>query len=149
MYGYDSFGKLTASTAPANPFQYTGREFDQETGIYGYRHRYYDQNAGRFLSEDPVRSPIQTDRYKYVRNSPLNRVDSDGTFPSLSSAGQEGMSCLCGPVLRVERPTTTDQRRLLHPQLPKQERIHICKFLDLLRPRPPRAMARRGLDPSD
>ena len=38
---------------PANPFQYTGRDFDSETGLRYYRARYYDQNVGRFLSEDP------------------------------------------------------------------------------------------------
>jgi YD repeat-containing protein len=37
-YIYDSFGNLTASTGTVtNPFRYTGREFDQETGIYYYR----------------------------------------------------------------------------------------------------------------
>jgi len=54
-YAYDSFGKLTASTGTlTNPFQYTGREFDQETGAYYYRARYYDQNVGRFVGEDPI-----------------------------------------------------------------------------------------------
>jgi hypothetical protein len=43
-----------------------------------YRARYYDSVAGRFLSEDPVRSPVQTNLYKYVRNSSPNRVDSSG-----------------------------------------------------------------------
>jgi RHS repeat-associated protein len=54
-YTYDSFGKLTASTGSiTNPFQFTGREFDQETGSYYYRARYFDQNSGRFISEDPI-----------------------------------------------------------------------------------------------
>jgi len=54
-YTYDSFGKLIASTgAVTNPFQFTGREFDLENGIYEYRARYYDQNAGRFINEDPI-----------------------------------------------------------------------------------------------
>src|SRR6185369_6987732 len=57
-YTFDSFGKLTASTGTlTNPCQYSGREFDQETGIYFYRARYYDQNVGRFISEDPLRYP--------------------------------------------------------------------------------------------
>jgi RHS repeat-associated protein len=54
-YTYDSFGKLTASTGSiTNRFQYTAREFDAETSVYYYRARYYDQSAGRFLSEDPL-----------------------------------------------------------------------------------------------
>src|SRR5437870_7665889 len=37
-YTYDSFGKLTNSTGSlVNPFRYTGREFDTETGLYYYR----------------------------------------------------------------------------------------------------------------
>jgi len=36
-YVYDSFGKPVATTGTlTNPFQYTGREFDPETGIYFY-----------------------------------------------------------------------------------------------------------------
>src|SRR6266404_2978415 len=53
-YGYDSFGKqITSSGSLTNPFQYTARELDSETGLYFYRARYYDPNVGRFLSEDP------------------------------------------------------------------------------------------------
>jgi RHS repeat-associated protein len=54
-YTYDSFGKLTASTGSlVNPFRYTARESDTETGLYYYRARYYDPMAGRFASEDPL-----------------------------------------------------------------------------------------------
>lgn len=39
-YTYDSFGNVTNFTGTLrNPFQYTGREFDLETGIYEYRAR--------------------------------------------------------------------------------------------------------------
>jgi RHS repeat-associated protein len=71
-YTYDSFGKLTASTGTlTNPFQFTGREFDQETGIYYYRMRYYDSNSGRFVSEDPAAFDLQwPNLFSYVKNSP-------------------------------------------------------------------------------
>ncbi len=45
-----------------NPFSYTGREFDSETGLYYYRARYYDPSAGRFLSED---RPNSTSNIEY------------------------------------------------------------------------------------
>lgn len=39
-YSYDSYGNLTASSGTTtNPFRYTGRESDQESGIYEYRAR--------------------------------------------------------------------------------------------------------------
>ena len=81
-YTYDSFGKLTASTGSiTNPFQYTEREFDQETGIYEYRARYYDQNNGRFISEDPITFRGGVNFYRYVLNNPVINVDPPGLGP--------------------------------------------------------------------
>jgi RHS repeat-associated protein len=78
-YAYDSFGQLTASTGSiVNPFQYTAREFDQETGIYEYRARYYDPTVGRFVGEDPLAFNGGTNFYVYVENSPLNFADPLG-----------------------------------------------------------------------
>jgi len=79
-YTYDSYGKLNAFTgALTNQFQYTGREFDSEMGLYFNRVRYYDPAIGRFISEDPIGfmgSGINF--YAYVYNSPLNFVDPFG-----------------------------------------------------------------------
>ena len=78
-YSYDSFGKLTASTGTlTNSFQYTGREFDQETTIYFNRARYYDPSMGRFFSEDPIKFAGGPDFYVYVRNSPVGLLDPSG-----------------------------------------------------------------------
>ena len=78
-YSYDSFGKLTASTGTlTNPFQYTGREFDSETGIYEYRARYLDQNIGRFISQDPAGYKAGMNVYRYARNNPALFVDPSG-----------------------------------------------------------------------
>jgi RHS repeat-associated protein len=78
-YTYDSYGNLTASSGSvSNPFQYTGRELDTETGLYYYRARYYDPSAGRFLSEDPIQFNGGFNFYKYTVNSPTNFVDPSG-----------------------------------------------------------------------
>ena len=78
-YTFDSFGKLTASTGSlTNPYQYAGREFDSETGLYFNRARYYDGNVGRFISEDPTEFRGGIDFYAYVGNNPINRTDPDG-----------------------------------------------------------------------
>src|SRR6266704_4702176 len=80
-YTYDSFGKLTASTGSlVNPFQYTGREFDTETGLYYYRARYYDPNTGRFLAEDPLGMRDSVNRYVYAKNNSLNFEDPLGLY---------------------------------------------------------------------
>ena len=79
-YDYDSFGKLSDSTGTlTNQFQDTGREFDEESGIYQYRARYYDASVGQFLSEDPIGLlGGSTDFYAYVRNSPNVATDPSG-----------------------------------------------------------------------
>jgi len=52
---YDSFGNVISSTGSfSQPFRYTGREWDADTGLYYYRARYYDPNTGNFLNEDPM-----------------------------------------------------------------------------------------------
>ena len=80
-YTYDSFGNLTASTGTLrNYLEYTGREFDTETGIYYYRARYYDPTTGRFLSEDPLGVRDNLDMYVYVRNNPASYSDPFGLY---------------------------------------------------------------------
>jgi RHS repeat-associated protein len=81
-YRYDSFGNLTASSGSiANRYQYTAREFDSETGLYFYRARYYDPNAGRFLNEDTARFAGGADFYVYVGNNAINFFDPLGLCP--------------------------------------------------------------------
>ncbi|MFQ5668641.1 MAG: RHS repeat-associated core domain-containing protein, partial [Candidatus Binatia bacterium] len=78
-YTYDSFGQLLAQTGTvANPYTYTGRELDPETGLYFYRMRYYDPAIGRFVQEDPLVLLGGLNRYAYVNNSPLNFRDPLG-----------------------------------------------------------------------
>ena len=44
----------TPHSAIGNPWMFTGRQLDEETGIYFYRARYYDPVKGRFLQRDPL-----------------------------------------------------------------------------------------------
>jgi RHS repeat-associated protein len=79
-YTFDSFGKQIASSGSlTNPFQYTARESDPETGLYYYRARYYDPAVGRFLSEDPLReSGDGPNFYVYSFNDPVGYSDPSG-----------------------------------------------------------------------
>lgn len=64
------------------PFQYTGQEYDAETGLYNYHARLYDPGTGRFLQPDPVHTAMagmdSFDRYEYVAGNPVNFRDPDG-----------------------------------------------------------------------
>jgi RHS repeat-associated protein len=85
-YGYDSFGKHTSSSGSlTNPFQYTARELDSETGLYHYRARYYDPAAGRFISADPIGFfSGGVNFYSYVGDSPIDLVDPSGNHALLN-----------------------------------------------------------------
>jgi len=79
VYEYDAYGqRLVADEEVANPYSYTGREFDAESDLYFYRARYYDPAIGRFLAEDPVGFEAGPNLYSYVGNNPLVFTDPDG-----------------------------------------------------------------------
>jgi hypothetical protein len=51
--------------------------------LWYYRSRYYDQNAGRFIREDPLRDLInEHNGYKYAANIPNDFTDPSGLAPS-------------------------------------------------------------------
>jgi RHS repeat-associated protein len=79
-YTYKSFGEIYSETGSlVQPFTFTGREYDSESGLYYYRARYYDPRAGRFLTKDPIGFPGgDFNLYRYVFNNPVNLIDPQG-----------------------------------------------------------------------
>jgi RHS repeat-associated protein len=79
-YTYKSFGEIHSETGSlVQPFAFTGREYDSESGLYFYRARYYDPRAGRFLTKDPIGfAGGDMNLYRYVFNDPINWVDPFG-----------------------------------------------------------------------
>jgi RHS repeat-associated protein len=96
-FKYDSFGKLSASAGSlVNPFQYTGRDYDQETGLRYYRARYYDPVLGRFTSEDAIQfRGGDMDFYRYASNSPIGFTDPLGLKTSCMYAGPNNSQLVC------------------------------------------------------
>ncbi|WP_083571660.1 RHS repeat-associated core domain-containing protein, partial [Enterococcus moraviensis] len=91
-YGFDEFGQALFNTPTNQPFGFTGYQQDEVSGLNYAQARYYDQNQGRFVSEDGIKgvltSPMTLNPYTYVWNSPLDLVDKDGYFPSLGDIGK-------------------------------------------------------------
>ena len=88
-YTYDSWGKplsctgtLATTLGALNPFRYRGYVYDEETGFYYLKSRYYDPETCRFISADVLLSTGQGvlghNCYAYCRNNPVNRFDSLG-----------------------------------------------------------------------
>jgi RHS repeat-associated protein len=63
-------------------FKYIGQRADSLSGLYYYNARYYDPATGRFIQPDSIvpqpYNPSAWDRYAYVNNNPINRVDPTG-----------------------------------------------------------------------
>jgi RHS repeat-associated protein len=101
---YDSFGNIT-SQSNANVdfrFGYTGREFDEETGLYYYRARYYDAAIGRFISEDPMGFGAgDSNLYRYVGNSATNFTDPTGNFMIPWYVGFAASAALSGAAVLI------------------------------------------------
>jgi len=77
-YSYDVFGEPNRISGINNPYMFTGRRYDTETGLYYYRARYYKPYIGRFLQIDPIRYRAGLNLYTYVKNNPINMTDPSG-----------------------------------------------------------------------
>jgi RHS repeat-associated protein len=74
---YNSFGNETGNLSTR--YQYTGREYDNFTGLQYSRARWYDANLGRFISEDPIGfRGGDINLYGYVHNNSVNKKDPLG-----------------------------------------------------------------------
>ncbi len=80
-YTYSAFGKIESQLDPnfIQPYTFTAREFDPETGLHHYRRRTYNADTGTFLQEDPLGLAGENiNLYLYVGNNPVNFIDPLG-----------------------------------------------------------------------
>lgn len=89
-YTYDVWGNIKTQTETVeNPIKYAGEYYDNETGLYYLRARYYDPQTGRFISYDNEEGSISNfldmNRYVYCRNNPVKYVDPSGNFTATAA----------------------------------------------------------------
>jgi RHS repeat-associated protein len=75
-FKYSPYGE--SSTVTGNPFRFTGRRYDPESGLYFFRARYYSPKLGRFLQTDPLGTQDDYNLYVFLGNDPLNHTDPSG-----------------------------------------------------------------------
>ncbi|MFZ5723548.1 MAG: RHS repeat-associated core domain-containing protein, partial [Pseudomonadota bacterium] len=77
-YEYDAFGQTLAaygSHAAANPFRFSTKYTDTETGLLYYGLRYYSPTLGRFVNRDPIEEQGGHNLYAFVSNNGVNKWD--------------------------------------------------------------------------
>ncbi|WP_244849754.1 RHS repeat-associated core domain-containing protein [Caballeronia sp. SL2Y3] len=62
------------------PIRLQGQYFDAESGLHYNRHRYFDPNTGRFISQDPIGLRGGTNPYEFALNA-LGWIDPLGLAP--------------------------------------------------------------------
>jgi RHS repeat-associated protein len=102
QYRYSVYGKPTIWNSTQNKYTafstskigntrlYTGREYDNTTGLYYYRARYYSPILGRFISRDPIGYGDGVNAYRYVRNSPIGYNDPEGKWAHIAAGAVIG-----------------------------------------------------------
>jgi RHS repeat-associated protein len=91
-YEYDAWGNHTVTEyttdniGALNPIRYRGYYYDQETGLYYLKSRYYDPDTGRFINADNIGEMQHNainglNLYSYCLNSPTMMIDPMGNAP--------------------------------------------------------------------
>lgn len=93
IYTYDEWGNILSQTQGiSNSFKYAGEIYDEETGLYYLRARYYDPSLGRFLNEDTytgdINNPLSLNLYTYAENNPVIYADPTGNWCSATVNGK-------------------------------------------------------------
>ncbi len=77
---YDEWGNLLGETSAQHlqqPYRLPGQQYDEESGLYYNRHRYYDPLQGRYITQDPIGLEGGLNPYQYPLN-PIEHIDPLG-----------------------------------------------------------------------
>jgi|SRR3990170_1942373 len=131
-YTYSSFGKIESQLDPnfVQPYTFTAREFDGETGLYYYRARYYDSATGRFLSEDPMDIPFLSRLRRFRERSTYRSEDT----PEITKRFLAGVNFHAFVYVNNGATNYTDPLGLQVPENPAERPLSVistlCKSLE-------------------
>lgn len=104
VYEYGPFGELLraeGSYAKSNPFRFSSKFQDDESGLVYYGARFYSPEMGRFINRDPIEEAGGLNLYGFCGNDGVNGIDRLGMEPIIVMeavyAGAEAGSSF-GPV---------------------------------------------------
>ncbi|HCM1963221.1 TPA: RHS repeat protein [Salmonella enterica subsp. salamae serovar 56:l,v:z39] len=114
---YDAWGNVLSENNPHNLKQLIrlpGQQYDEETGLYYNRHRYYDPLQGRYITQDPIGGAGGWNLYQYPLN-PVSKIDPLGLSAwsdAKSGACTEGICLLFSPFIGPEKFSDPDTAAL-------------------------------------
>ena len=82
-YVYDPYGNVVAQAgdyAERNPFRFSTKQWDDETGFGYWEQRYCSPRLGRWISRDPIEEQGGVNLYSYCSASPVDKIDPRGLF---------------------------------------------------------------------
>ncbi|MFO0972533.1 MAG: RHS repeat-associated core domain-containing protein [Phycisphaerae bacterium] len=96
-YEYDAYGNITAETdgeyAPENPFRFSTKFHDDDTGWVYYGYRYYGPKWGRWGSRDPIGEKGELGVYSFDRCDPVAQIDPLGELAGMLVPSFGGSAC--------------------------------------------------------
>lgn len=78
-YGSSTYQAVRSHTETPKRYRYTGKERDEESGLYYHGARYYAPWLGRWVSADPAGLVDGSNLYHYASDSPVCFIDPGGT----------------------------------------------------------------------
>ena len=82
---FDGNGKAVIQSIVGNPWRFSSKRVDDETGFVYFGRRYYDPSTSRWVTPDPLGFDAGPNLYAYVMNSPLTHIDLYGLFGTASN----------------------------------------------------------------
>ena len=74
---YTAFGNVISNSGSIDAApMFTGKDYDEDIGLYYYNARWYDPETGRFVTEDPAKDGLNW--YIYAGNNPVKYTDPTG-----------------------------------------------------------------------
>ncbi len=80
---YRPYGETSFGSYEKKRYRFSGKERDEESGLYYHGARYYAPWLARWTAPDPAGMVDGVNLYEYVRGNPVRLVDPDGRESSL------------------------------------------------------------------
>lgn len=77
---FGAYGKRLQHSEVENPWRYSSKRQDAQTGLIFFGKRYYDPSIGRWITPDPLLFYDNPNLYAYVQNNPISKYDLYGHF---------------------------------------------------------------------